>query len=275
LGFKPNQKLQEFLSEDLGRGDITSNLLEKKEISARIITRQETIVSGTNFAKHLFSLKKCKTRIIKKDGTWVKPNQVILEMKGNNTAILSCERTCLNLLSRMCGISTKTNKLDAIIRKVNKKTKLFATRKTAPGLRYFDKIAVEIGGGKKHRMTLNEMIMFKDNHLAVGKSIFSLVAKAKRTRKKIEVEVENEKDAILVAVLGVDIIMLDNFTPKQIKNTINNLISLNLRKKVKIEASGGINEKNIARYAKTGVDMISVGEITNSVQGIDLSLEIN
>jgi len=275
LGFKPNQKLQEFLSEDLGRGDITSNLLEKKEISARIITRQETIVSGTNFAKYLFSLKKCKTRIIKKDGTRVKPNQAILEMKGNNTAILSCERTCLNLLSRMCGISTKTNKLDAIIRKVNKKTKLFATRKTAPGLRYFDKIAVEIGGGKKHRMTLNEMIMFKDNHLAVGKSIFSLVAKAKRTRKKIEVEVENEKDAILVAVLGVDIIMLDNFTPKQIKNTINNLISLNLRKKVKIEASGGINEKNIARYAKTGVDMISVGEITNSVQGIDLSLEIN
>jgi len=275
LGFKPNQKLQEFLSEDLGRGDITSNLLEKKEISARIITRQETIVSGTNFAKQLFSLKKCKTRIIKKDGTKVKPNQVILEMKGNTTAILSCERTCLNLLSRMCGISTKTNKLNAIIRKVNKKTKLFATRKTAPGLRYFDKIAVEIGGGKKHRMTLNEMIMFKDNHLAVGKSIFSLVAKAKKTRKKIEVEVENEKDAILVATLGVDIIMLDNFTPKQIKNTINNLISLNLRKKVKIEASGGINEKNIARYARTGVDMISVGEITNSVQGIDLSLEIN
>ena len=275
MGFKPNQKLQEFLSEDLGRGDITSNLLEKKEISARIITRQETSVSGTNFAKQLFSLKKCKTRIIKKDGIKVKPNQVILEIKGNNAAILSCERTCLNLLSRMCGISTKTNKLDAIIRKVNKKTKLFATRKTAPGLRYFDKIAVEIGGGKKHRMTLNEMIMFKDNHLAIGKSIFSLVAKAKKTRKKIEVEVENEKDAILVATLGVDIIMLDNFTPKQIKNTINNLISLNLRKKVKIEASGGINEKNIARYARTGVDMISVGEITNSVQGIDLSLEIN
>ena len=275
MGFKPNQKLQEFLSEDLGRGDITSNLLEKKEISARIITRQETIVSGTNFAKQLFSLKKCKTRIIKKDGTRVKPNQVILEMKGNTSAILSCERTCLNLLSRMCGISTKTDKLNAIIRKVNKKTKLFATRKTAPGLRYFDKIAVEIGGGKKHRMTLNEMIMFKDNHLAVEKSIFSLVAKAKKTRKKIEVEVENEKDAILVATLGVDVIMLDNFTPKQIKNTINNLISLNLRKKVKIEASGGINEKNIARYARTGVDMISVGEITNSVQGIDLSLEIN
>ena len=275
MGLKANQKLQEFLSEDLGRGDVTSNLLEKKQSCARIITRQETIVSGINFAKQIFSLKKCKTRIIKKDGTRVVPNQVILEIRGTTSSILSCERTCLNLLSRMCGISTKTNKLDAIIRKVNKKTKLFATRKTAPGLRYFDKIAVEIGGGEKHRMALDDMIMFKDNHLAAEKSIFSLIAKAKKTRKKIEVEVESEKDAILVAALGVDIIMLDNFKPKEIKNTVNNLTKLNLRKKIKIEASGGINEKNIAKYAKTGVDMISVGEITNSVQGIDLSLEIN
>ena len=124
-------------------------------------------------------------------------------------------------------------------------------------------------------MALDDMIMFKDNHLAAEKSIFSLIAKAKKTRKKIEVEVESEKDAILVAALGVDIIMLDNFKPKEIKNTVNNLTKLNLRKKIKIEASGGINEKNIAKYAKTGVDMISVGEITNSVQGIDLSLEIN
>ena len=275
MRLKANQKLQEFLSEDLGRGDVTSNLLEKKQSCARIITRQETIVSGINFAKQIFSLKKCKTRIIKKDGTRVVPNQVILEIRGNTSSILSCERTCLNLLSRMCGISTKTNKLNAKIRKVGKKTKLFATRKTAPGLRYFDKIAVEIGGGEKHRMALDDMIMFKDNHLAAEKSIFSLIAKAKKTRKKIEVEVESEKDAILVAALGVDIIMLDNFKPKEIKNTVNNLTKLNLRKKIKIEASGGINEKNIAKYAKTGVDMISVGEITNSVQGIDLSLEIN
>ena len=275
MGFKPNQELQKFLAEDLGSGDITSNLLERKQITAQIITRQHAVVSGGVFAKQIFSLKKCKTRIIKKDGMRVKPNQVILEVKGDASAILSCERTALNLLSRMCGITTKTDQLCRLLKKINSKTKLFATRKTAPGLRYFDKIAVEVGGGEKHRMTLSDMIMFKDNHLAVGKSIFSLIAKAKRTRKKIEVEVESEKDAILVATLGVDIIMLDNFTPKQIKNTINNLISLNLRKKVKIEASGGINEKNIARYARTGVDMISVGEITNSVQGIDLSIEIN
>ena len=273
--FKPNRELQKFLAEDLGLGDVTSNLLEKKQIKAKIITRQEAIVSGVNFVKQIFALKKCSSRITKKDGTRVKANQTILEISGDAAAILSCERTALNLLSRMCGISTKTNQLNTLIQKINRKTKLYATRKTAPGLRYFDKTAVETGGGKKHRMTLHDMIMFKDNHLAVEKSIVSLIAKAKRTRKKIEVEVESEKDAILVATLGVDIIMLDNFTPKQIKNTINNLISLNLRKKVKIEASGGINEKNIARYARTGVDMISVGEITNSVQGIDLSLEIN
>ena len=124
-------------------------------------------------------------------------------------------------------------------------------------------------------MTLDDMILFKDNHLAIEKSIFSLIKKAKKSGHKIEVEVESEKDAILVATLGVDIIMLDNFTPKQVNNTIKNLQKLNLRKNVKLEASGQINEKNISQYAKTGVDMISVGEITNSVNSIDLSLEIN
>ena len=225
--FKPNRELQKFLAEDLGLGDVTSNLLEKKQIKAKIITRQDTIVSGTNFVKQIFALKKCSSRIIKKDGTRVKANQTILEISGDAAAILSCERTALNLLSRMCGISTKTNQLNTLIQKINRKTKLYATRKTAPGLRYFDKIAVETGGGKKHRMTLHDMIMFKDNHLAVEKSIVSLIAKAKKTRRKIEIEVENQKDAILVASLGVDIIMLDNFTPKQIRNTIK-ILNLSL-----------------------------------------------
>jgi len=275
LGFKPNRELQKFLDEDLGLGDVTSNLLEKKQIIAKIITRQETIVSGTNFAKQIFSLKKCNAKIIKKDGSRAKANQIILEVRGDAASILSCERTALNLLSRMCGISTKTNQLNTLIQKVNRKTKLFATRKTAPGLRYFDKIAVEIGGGKKHRMTLHDMIMIKDNHLAVEKSIVGLVAKAKKTRRKIEVEVENQKDAILVATLGVDVIMLDNFTPKQIKKIVKILNDLKLRKNIQIEASGRISEKNILQYADTGVDMISVGGITNSTQGIDLSLEVS
>jgi len=275
LAFKPDQELQKFLDEDLGNGDITSKLLEKRKITAKIITKQETVVAGVNFVKQIFSLKKCRATIIKKNGAKIKPNQVILEIRGDASDVLSCERTALNLLSRMCGIATKTNQLNAIIKKTNSKTKLLATRKTAPGLRYFDKIAVEIGGGERHRMTLNDMIMFKDNHLAVENSIHILIGKARKTKRKIEIEVENQKDAILAATLGVNIIMLDNFTPHQITNTIKKLDELKLRKKVKIEASGRINEKNISNYAKTGVDMISVGEITHSPQGIDVSLEIN
>ncbi len=158
--YQPNRELKKFLDEDIGNGDITSNLLDKKQITAKIISREKAIVSGTNFAKQIFSLKNCKTKIVKKDGMKVQKNQVILQVSGDVRAILSCERTALNLLSRMSGITTKTNQLCELIKSVNSKTKLFATRKTAPGLRYFDKKAVEIGGGSKHRMTLNDMIMF-------------------------------------------------------------------------------------------------------------------
>ena len=271
----PKRELKRFLDEDIGNGDITSKLLQKKRIRAKIITREETVVAGTKFAKYIFSLKKCRTQIFGKDGRVAKADQVILEINGNAGDILTCERTVLNLLSRMCGIATQTNNLKKQIKSAGSKSKVFATRKTAPGLRFFDKEAVKIGGGEKHRMTLNEMIMIKDNHLAVGKSIEDILEKAKKTRGKIEIEVESQKDAILCAKLGADIIMLDNFSPDRIKKTIKKLTELRLRNKVILEASGRINSKNIARYARTNVDMISVGNVTNSVDGIDLSLEIS
>ncbi|EPA05946.1 quinolinate phosphoribosyl transferase, C-terminal domain protein [Candidatus Nitrosarchaeum limnium BG20] len=172
----------------------------------------------------------------------------------------------------MSGIATQT---EYLVRKIsNKKTKLYATRKTAPGLRYFDKEAVEIGGGKKHRLRLDEMVMIKDNHIAVANSLLSLIKDAKRKYKKFEVEVENTSDAVLAAKEGATIIMLDNFSPSQIRKTIQTLKEQKLRNKVLLEASGGINAKNIAKYGGTGVDIISVGSITNSVKGIDMSLEI-
>ncbi len=195
-----------------------------------------------------------------------------MKISGTAQSVLSCERTALNLLSRMSGIATQTKNL---VKKIpSSKTKLYATRKTAPGLRFFDKEAVRIGGGEKHRMTLNEMVMLKDNHLAVEDSLEKLIKKAKNKYKKIEVEVENQKDALVAARLGATIIMLDNFSPSQITRTISSLTKEGLRKKVKLEASGGINENNIKKYAKTGVDIISVGAITTSVKGIDLSLEV-
>ena len=264
MRYSPKRELKRFLDEDVGKSDITSKLLEKKKITARIITREDTIVAGTKFVKDIFSLKKCRIKIQKKDGKLAKANQTILDISGDAGNILTCERTALNLLSRMCGIATQTNNLKKQIKKTGSKSKLFATRKTAPGLRFFDKEAVKAGGGEKHRMTLNEMIMIKDNHLVVENSIEDILRKAKRTKGKIEIEVETQRDAILCAELGADIIMLDNFTPVQIKKTIRKLKELKLRNKVLLEASGRINSRNIVKYAKTNVDMISVGSITNS-----------
>ena len=271
---RPKKELSKFLAEDLGKGDITSNLLPRKKIKARIISRQDGIIAGVNYVKEIFSSKGCTVRIIKKDGDKTRSNQTILEISGLAQSVLSCERTALNLLSRMSGIATKTKKLVEKINVVNPRVKLYATRKTAPGLRFFDKEAVKIGGGEKHRMSLDQMIMIKDNHIAVAGSLPRLIIKARKKYKKIEVEVENQEDALLAASTGVNIIMLDNFSPKEIINTVNRLKKSKLRKQVKLEASGGINEKNIGSYAKTGIDMISVGEITNAVIGIDFSLEI-
>jgi nicotinate-nucleotide pyrophosphorylase (carboxylating) len=274
LGNSPKKEILRFLAEDIGKGDITSKLLPKKKIKARIISKQNGIIAGTKYVKEIFESKKCKVRIIKKDGTDVKLNQTIIEISGYAQSILSCERTALNLLSRMSGIATKTSKLIKKIHSVNSRVGLYSTRKTAPGLRFFDKEAVKIGGGEKHRMSLDQKIMIKDNHIAITNSLSRLILKAKRKYKKIEVEVESQEDALLAARVGVSVIMLDNFTPKEIINTVSKLKKAGLRQRVKLEASGGINEKNIASFAKTGVDMISVGVLTNSVSAIDFSLEI-
>jgi len=274
LDKRPKKELLRFLSEDIQTGDITSALLTKKKITAKIISKQRGVIAGIKFARNLFQLKGCTVRAFVKDGARVKPNQKILQVSGNTQSVLSCERTVLNLLSRMSGIATQTSFLVSKIRKVSKKTNLYSTRKTAPGLRIFDKEAVKIGGGHKHRMALDEMIMIKDNHLVLCDSMEDIIKQAQKKRKCVEVEVENQKDALLAAKMGVSIIMLDNFTPTEIKRTITALHKNKMRNKVKLEASGGITSKNIIAYARTGVDMISVGSITNSVTGLDLSLEV-
>ncbi len=274
MGTNIKKELLRFISEDIQGGDITSVLLPKKKIKAKIISRQEGVLAGVKFAGDIFRLKGCNVKIIKKDGAKLKSNQIILQISGNAGTVLSCERTALNLLSRMSGIATQTNFLVSKIRKINTKTKLYSTRKTAPGLRFFDKEAIMIGGGHKHRMSLNDMVMIKDNHLLVTNSMEGIIKNARKRHKHVEVEVENQRDAILAASSGATIVMLDNFSPVQIKKTITALQKKKLRNKVKLEASGGINSKNISAYAKTGVDIISVGSITNSVKGLDLSLEV-
>ena len=175
MGTTIKKELLRFISEDIQNGDITSVLLPKKKIKAKIISREEGVLAGVRFASEIFRLKGCSVKIIKKDGTKLKPNQIILQVSGNARTVLSCERTALNLLSRMSGIATHANLLVAKIRKINRKTRLYSTRKTAPGLRFFDKEAIMIGGGHKHRMSLNDMVMIKDNHLLVSNSMEDII----------------------------------------------------------------------------------------------------
>ncbi len=269
------KQLERFLAEDIKSGDITSKLLERKKITGTIISREDGIVAGVSYAKEIFSSRGCKVTIHKKDGQAVTPNQKIMTILGDTYPVLSCERTALNLMSRMSGIATQTNQYAKKIRAVNPKVGLYSTRKTAPGLRIFDKDAVAMGGGHKHRMSLDQMVMIKDNHIAASDSLFELIQRAKCKHEKIEVEVESLENAITASIEGAQIIMLDNMSPPKIKKIIQELKRLGLRDRVKIEASGGINHSNITQYAKSGVDMISIGKLTSVVTGLDLSLEIS
>ncbi len=268
------KEIARFLAEDIAKGDVTARLVTNKRITAKIISRQAAVLAGARFVGEIFSMRGCRIRIIKKDGSKIKPNQTVLEISGPARSILSCERTALNLLSRMSGIATLTADLVIKIKSVNKKAGLYSTRKTAPGLRFFDKEAVVIGGGKKHRITLADMILIKDNHIASEGSLVRLIQKAKKRSETFEVEVQTQAEAVLAATLGSPIIMLDNFTPEQIRKTISVLKKLGLRNRVRLEASGGIDTKNIKEFARAEVDMISVGKITNSVNAIDFSLEV-
>lgn len=267
--------LEKFLAEDIGSGDITSKLLPRKKIVAHIISRQKGIVAGVQYAAYIFRSRGCSVKIHRKDGQTASQNQKIITISGDVYPILSCERTALNLMSRMSGIATQTNMYARKIHAANSRAELYSTRKTAPGLRIFDKDAVVMGGGHNYRMRLDEMVMIKDNHIAASDSFLELVKNAAKKHKKFEVEVENLDDAITAARHGATIIMLDNMAPDKIKKVIKKLQELGLRKKVKIEASGGINYSNVSQYARSGVDMISIGRLTSSVIGLDLSLEVN
>lgn len=266
-----SRRLRAFLTEDVGRGDVSSAILPRRRIRARIITREPCVVAGTAYARRMFAMGGCTARIITRDGTAARKNQRILEISGTPQQVLPRERTALNLLARMSGIATQTR---AVVKSIPGTVGLYATRKTAPGLRIFDKEAVEIGGGVRHRMSLHESVLLKDNHIAVAGSIPNIIRDAKKKHGRIEIEVETQKDAVLAAQCGADTILLDNFAPGGISRTVSELKRLGLRDRVVLEASGGITANTAGRFARTGVDMISMGSLTSSVRGIDFSLDV-
>ena len=262
-----------FLAEDVSRGDVTGSLLGVGKISAKIISREHATISGVSYAAKIFSIGGCRARTLVREGSTVNPGVAILTVSGQARHVLKCERTALNLVSRMSGIATMTKKMVSAMPAGG--PAIYATRKTAPGLRFFDKEAVVAGGGRRHRMSLNSSIMIKDNHLDSGYSIDFLVQKArKKGYKKIQVEVEDARSALIAAKCGATAILLDNFTPKGAAAAVKVLQKARVRKNVTLEVSGGITVKNIASFAKIGVDAISSGQITSSAPAIDLSLEV-
>jgi nicotinate-nucleotide pyrophosphorylase (carboxylating) len=272
-------KLLEMLAEDIGQGDITTALIVPTEtiVEAAVISKESGIAAGVEEAKVLLESLSIKAEPSVTDGSKISSKQVLMKISGDARTILSAERTLLNILSRMSGIATMTRSLIEKLRDSGVKTRIACTRKTAPGLLYFDKKAVQVGGGDTHRLHLDDMILIKDNHIAVAGSLKEAVKRAKEgasLSKKIEVEVTRIEDVLTAAEADVDIIMLDNFSPKQIEKAVNLLEKMKLYGKVLLEASGGITAENILLFSSTGVDIVSLSEITQSAKALDISLEI-
>ena len=260
------------LNEDLyPSGDITTNLLNNNSISkVKLISNQKGIIGGLEFAKQTFNLldKNIKFHIKKKEGSKVNKGSVIAVIEGKIKNILIGERVALNFLSHISGIATKTNKF---VKKVGKKTKICCTRKTIPNLRVIQKYAVKLGGGTNHRFNLSDEFLIKDNHLASSKKFEEIVKKAINTKKKrkITVEVDTLKQFKRINGLNFNTVLFDNMSPKNLKVAVRHA-----KGKYETEASGGVTLKNIKNLASTKVDRISVGELTHSIQALDLKLEI-
>jgi nicotinate-nucleotide pyrophosphorylase (carboxylating) len=269
------------LSEDIGNGDLTSNCLIPADLNSRaeIIskTKKSAVVCGLEEARLVFDLCDCNTKTLVFDGSLVHKGTVVMAIEGKARSILKAERTALNLIMRMSGIASETRYIKNAIADFADSVIIAGTRKTAPGLRVFDKKAVITGGGTSHRIRLDDMIIIKDNHLTITGSLTESIRFAKKNAGSsilIECECKDFREVIEAIKAGADIIMLDNFSPAAAAKTIRKLCKMGLREKIKLEVSGGITMHNIKEYAKEQPDIISVGYLTHSSKAVDFSLEI-
>jgi len=266
-----NRVVKEALKEDLRpNGDITTKLLNSKNkiVKAKIISKQNGIISGIDFCKAAFKLleKKSKFSSKIKDGKKIKKNQIIAEITGKIKTILIAERTALNFLNHASGISTITNQY---VGKVKNKTKICCTRKTTPNLRLLEKYAVKKGGGYNHRYNLSDEVLIKENHFKSNSSLRNIIKKSFKTKKKVTVEIENLSQLNNVLGLKFNRILFDNVSLAQLKKYLKICNG-----KYETEYSGNANLKNITKISKTGVNRISVGSITHSAKSFDSSLLI-
>jgi nicotinate-nucleotide pyrophosphorylase (carboxylating) len=267
-----NSIVKQALKEDLRpNGDITTKLIsfKNKSVKAKIIAKQNGVIAGLDFCKAAFKLMGKETIFISKvkDGSKVKKNKIIAEIKAKTKTILTAERTALNFLNHASGIATLTNQFT---QKVNRKTKICCTRKTTPNLRILEKYAVKKGGGHNHRYNLSDEILIKDNHISAEENLRDLVKKAIKTKKIVTVEIENFKQLNQVLWLKFKRILFDNMNTKQLRKCLKLC-----KNKYETEYSGNANLKNIKKISSTGINRISVGAITHSAKTFDFSLVLN
>jgi len=272
----PIEDLLGFVREDAPWGDVTSEAVVP-DVACRAVVRAKGrgVVAGLLEARTLFEHFGVTVRERSADGRAVVPGTVLLELDGPARAILLVERTALNIIGRMSGIATRTREAVEAVRAVSPDVRVAATRKTAPGLRMLDKKAVILGGGDPHRYSLSDMVLIKDNHLALV-PLPEAIRRAKKESlyRAVEVEVETVEDAITAAGAGADIILLDNMTPDAVRETVRALAGRGLRDRLTLEVSGGIGDDDLAGYAAAGVDIISMGALTHTVRNFDVSLDI-
>ena len=271
------KKLFKVVEADVGFYDITTAFTPQRRVEAEITAGGSGVVSGIYELHSLFNLFSIKSTSGLKDGDEIKRNQIVFSLRGNSRDILLVERAALNILSRMSGISSLTREFVNNAGKINPKLKIAATRKTTPLFGYFEKKAVKVAGGDTHRLGLGDAVLIKDNHLKLFGGVDEALRVAKRETSfthKIEIEVNTLSDAVLAAKSGADVVMLDNMSVGGVRAVVSALEELNLRGDVILEASGGITLGNISDYAKSGVDVISIGALTHSAPALDFSLEI-
>ncbi|RLI24452.1 carboxylating nicotinate-nucleotide diphosphorylase [Candidatus Bathyarchaeota archaeon] len=279
MSFHLVRRLETFLEEDIGFGDLTTELLVPKGLRAKgfIVVKEPGVIAGLEEASILFGRLGVEAKPRFRDGDRVKPGDVVMEVEGDARSILMVERTVLNIMMRMSGIATETRRLVDTLRGAGLDVRVAATRKTAPGLRFLDKKAVMVGGGDTHRLRLDDAVLIKDNHIAIVGSVGEAVRKAKEAvsfAKKVEVEVQTPEEALEAARCGADIVMLDNMKPDQIRRAVELLKAEGFYGRVILEASGGISPANILEYASTGVHVVSLGYLTHSAKALDMSLEL-
>lgn len=267
--------IEYMILEDEGFGDVTSNaVIDKDQVAvAEITSKEDGILAGVNLAKDIFDYMNIEVIFNLDEGSGITKGDLLFYIKGNASDILLAERTVLNLLMHMSGVATFANSYVEIVKDYD--VIVAGTRKTAPALVKFDKMALAIGGADTHRFSLDDMILIKDNHIkAVGTPLETLKKAQKNASfsKKIEIEVESLDDAVACVKNNADIVMLDNMSPDEVKEVLDALESLNIRQNSLIEVSGGITKNNICDYACLGVDIISVGALTHSSRSLNFSL---